>query len=30
MKVVELMNKNVVTCHPSETLPVMTNKFGAF
>jgi len=30
MKVVELMNKNVVTCHPSEKLPVILNKFELF
>jgi CBS domain-containing protein len=30
MKVVELMNKNVVTCHPSETLAVIVNKFELF
>ncbi|HNZ58006.1 MAG TPA: CBS domain-containing protein [Syntrophorhabdaceae bacterium] len=30
MKVVELMNKNVVTCHPSETLTVIVNKFELF
>lgn len=30
MKVVELMNKNVVTCHPSERLPVILNKFELF
>jgi CBS domain-containing protein len=30
MKVVELMNKNVVTCHPSETLAVIINKFELF
>jgi tRNA nucleotidyltransferase (CCA-adding enzyme) len=30
MKVVELMNKNVVTCHPSETLSVIVNKFELF
>lgn len=30
MKVVELMNKDVVTCHPSETLTVIVNKFELF
>lgn len=30
MKVVELMNKNVVTCHPSELLTVIVNKFELF
>jgi chloride channel protein, CIC family len=30
MKVVELMNKNVVSCHPSEKLPVLMNKFELF
>jgi CBS domain-containing protein len=30
MKVVELMNKNVVTCHPSETLAVIVNKLELF
>jgi CBS domain-containing protein len=30
MKVVELMNRNVVTCHPSETLAVIVNKFELF
>ncbi len=30
MKVVELMNKNVVTCHSSETLTVIVNKFELF
>ena len=30
MKVVELMNKNIVTCHPSETLAVIINKFELF
>jgi|EPASupsiteSAE347_1022098.scaffolds.fasta_scaffold00240_6 CBS domain-containing protein len=30
MKVVELMNKNVVTCRPSETLTVIVNKFELF
>jgi CBS domain-containing protein len=30
MKVVELMNKNVVTCHASETLVVIVNKFELF
>ena len=30
MKVVEIMNKNVVTCHPSETLTVIINKFELF
>lgn len=30
MKVVELMNKNVVTCHASETLAVILNKFELF
>jgi chloride channel protein, CIC family len=30
MKVVEIMNKNVVTCHPSETLAVIVNKFELF
>jgi CBS domain-containing protein len=30
MKVVELMNKNVVTCHASETLAVIVNKFELF
>jgi CBS domain-containing protein len=30
MKVVELMNKNVVTCNPLETLTVIVNKFDLF
>jgi len=30
MKVVELMNKNVVSCHPSETLTVIINKLELF
>jgi CBS domain-containing protein len=30
MKAVELMNKNVVTCHPSEKLIVIVNKFELF
>jgi CBS domain-containing protein len=30
MKVVELMNKNVVTCHATETLAVIVNKFELF
>lgn len=30
MKVVELMNKNVVTCHPAEKLNVIVNKFELF
>ncbi|HBA55255.1 HPP family protein [Syntrophorhabdus aromaticivorans] len=30
MKVVELMNKNVVTCHPSEKLTVILNKLELF
>ncbi len=30
MKVVELMNKNVVSCHPSEKLTVIMNKFELF
>mgnify|MGYP005838520113 CR=1 FL=1 len=30
MKVVELMNKNVVTCHPAEKLSVIVNKFELF
>ncbi len=30
MKAVELMNTNVVTCHPSETLIVIVNKFELF
>ncbi|HVN25762.1 MAG TPA: CBS domain-containing protein [Syntrophorhabdales bacterium] len=30
MKVAEVMNKNVVTCHPSEKLPVIINKFELF
>lgn len=30
MKVVELMNRNVVTCHPAETLSVIINKFELF
>ncbi|OPY77913.1 MAG: Hypoxic response protein 1 [Syntrophorhabdus sp. PtaU1.Bin153] len=30
MKVVDLMNKNVVTCHPSEKLAVILNKFELF
>jgi CBS domain-containing protein len=30
MKVVELMNRNVVTCHASETLVVIVNKFELF
>lgn len=30
MKVLEIMNKDVVTCHPSETLAVIINKFELF
>lgn len=30
MKVVELMNRDVVTCHASETLAVIMNKFELF
>lgn len=30
MKVLEVMNKNVVTCHPSEKLPVIMNKLELF
>ncbi len=30
MKVVELMNKDVVTCHPSEQLNTILNKFELF
>ncbi len=30
MKVVELMNKNVITCHPSETLNIIINKLELF
>jgi CIC family chloride channel protein len=30
MKVTEVMNKNVVTCHPSEKLTVIINKFELF
>jgi CBS domain-containing protein len=30
MKVVELMNKDVVTCHPSEILSTIINKFELF
>ena len=30
MKVVELMNKNVTTCHPDEKLSVIVNKFELF
>jgi CBS domain-containing protein len=30
MKVVELMNKNVVTCHPAEKLNIIVNKFELF
>jgi len=30
MKVVELMNRNVVTCHPAEKLSVIVNKFELF
>ena len=30
MKVVDLMNKNVITCNPSETLTVIVNKFELF
>ncbi|MBP1746724.1 MAG: hypothetical protein H6Q54_1339, partial [Deltaproteobacteria bacterium] len=30
MKVVELMNKNVATCHPGEKLNVIVNKFELF
>ena len=30
MKVVELMNKDAVTCRPSETLTVIVNKFELF
>lgn len=30
MKVVELMNRNVATCHPDEKLSVIINKFELF
>ena len=30
MKVVELMNKNVITCHPSERLNIILNKLELF
>ena len=30
MKVVELMNRNVATCHPDEKLNVIINKFELF
>lgn len=30
MKVIELMNKNVVTCHPSEAVSIIINKFELF
>jgi CBS domain-containing protein len=30
MKVVELMNKKVVTCHPAEKLNIIVNKFELF
>jgi CBS domain-containing protein len=30
MKVAEVMNKDVVTCHPSEKLTVIINKFELF
>ena len=30
MKVAEVMNKNIVTCHPSEKLTVIINKFELF
>ena len=30
MKIVELMNKNVVTCHSSEKLNIILNKFELF
>lgn len=30
MKVVELMNKNVVTCHPEEQVTTIINKFELF
>ena len=30
MKVADVMNKNVVTCHPSEKLTVIINKFELF
>jgi CBS domain-containing protein len=30
MKIAEVMNKNVVTCHPSEKLTVIINKFELF
>jgi CBS domain-containing protein len=30
MKVLELMNKNVVTCHPNEKLNIIVNKFELF
>jgi CBS domain-containing protein len=30
MKVVELMNKNVITCHPSEQLNTILNKLELF
>jgi CBS domain-containing protein len=30
MKVVELMNRNIVTCHPSEALTTIINKFELF
>lgn len=30
MKIVELMNKNVITCHSSEKLNIILNKFELF
>ncbi|MCX8021988.1 MAG: CBS domain-containing protein [Syntrophorhabdaceae bacterium] len=30
MKVIELMNKNVISCHPTEPLTVIINKFELF
>lgn len=30
MKVMEIMNKDVITCHPSEPLSVIINKFELF
>jgi CBS domain-containing protein len=30
MKVVEIMNKNVVTCHPTESISIIVNKFELF
>ena len=30
MKVAEVMNKNVVTCHPTEKLAVIVNKLELF